>query len=130
MVTGFIKDDKGYYYYLDEGSGILVLNQTLMINGVSYTFNSNGQASSNNQIINNGINSPAGIANNSQVGNNMQGSVYNNVSAGQAQVGVSPGTSMNFSSGIANQNIIGNNNATTNVIANTQLTPGSTTGPR
>lgn len=51
MVTGFVEDSSGNKYYLDPQTGVLAINTSVNINGVTYSFDQTGKATTNQQIV-------------------------------------------------------------------------------
>ena len=131
MVTGFIKDDQGYYYYLESNSGVLVLSQTINVGGTQYTFNEKGQLVNNmqgyqtNQQYNNQINpypQSTGVQN---IVNNLGGLNQQNTGV---SIGVGPNSGMIQQSNVYGSGVVTSNQQ--NIINNSPLTVGSTIGPR
>ena len=112
MVTGFVQDDAGATYYLRAEDGTLVINETININGVKYTFDEKGKMKSDNQnvnmqsIINNTFNSLENMDSSSEI---------------VVAIGVSPGAS-NSTAGISSAQL--------NINQNTPIQVGDTTGPK
>ena len=112
MVTGFVQDDSGATYYLRAEDGTLVINDTININGVKYTFDEKGKMKSDNQSVNM-----------QSIINNTFNSLQNMESSSEivVAIGVSPGAS-NSTAGISSAQL--------NINQNTPIQVGDTTGPK
>ena len=120
MVIGWIQDEYGYRYYLNEITGILSINTSVMINGYYYEFDSYGRLiiNENTGYGNNyqNISGPSaiyGAQNNSQY--------ISQFGTGNMAVGVSPIQGRNSASSQGAT-------STTNqkMFDNTPIAPGST----
>lgn len=111
MVTGFVQDDSGATYYLRLEDGTLVINETVTINGIKYTFDEKGKLKEDNQSVNM-----------QSIINNTFNSLENMNSSSEiiVAIGVSPGTS-NSQAGINSSELYVNKNIPIQV--------GDTTGP-
>lgn len=109
LTKGWIQDQNGYEYYLSETDGSLVVNATVMIGGISYTFDETGRCVAKNQYSNSTRDNLSNFFTN---GSNGIQSVYG------INVGISPGTGV-----IAGQESSSGNHVNS-------LEPGSTEGPK
>ena len=116
MVTGWIQDEYGYRYYLNETNGTLAVNTTVMINGFYYAFDAYGRLVENNNA---GDASTYNYQGGPSIiyGNVAQGASTNNIS-----IGISP------LDGVAS---MGNANSSINqqMQTYTPIQPGTTQGP-
>lgn len=109
LTKGWIQDQYGNEYYLSENDGSLAINTTIMIGGISYTFNETGKCISKNQYANTS-------------GNNyyVNGAGTNAQGAYGVNVGISPGTNT----------IQGISSTSAQQYQQSTLVPGSTAGPK
>ncbi len=76
MKLGWVTDVNGNSYFLDRTTGVLVVNTTIAIDGVLYSFNENGQA---HRAQSGNVSQASNIPNNStQISGTTSGYFYNN----------------------------------------------------
>lgn len=114
MRLGWVTDVNGNSYFLDRTTGVLVVNTSLEIDGIVYTFNENGQAS--RQHSSNGIEASSVPGYNTVVSGSTSGYFYNNGTITSNIDSLTAITSNNTSSNT-------NNNVETNVVKG-QVTEG------
>ena len=123
MVTGWIQDEYGNRYYLNESNGTLAINTSVMINGYYYLFDSYGRLVQNSETgyesSYHNVSGPSaiyGYPNNTQA--------ISQFGTGNMALGVSPIQGMNSASSQ------GSSSSTQQRMQDyTPINPGSTQGP-
>lgn len=105
LTKGWVQDQNGNEYYLSDNDGSLIISATIVINGISYTFDETGKCVSKNQYTGN---ANAGAAGTSGTG------------AYGISVGTAPGTGL----------VQGISSSSAQISIEKSLIPGSTTGPK
>lgn len=114
METGFVQDNAGNSYYLKPEDGTLAINETIMINGIMFTFDNKGQLIKSNETEQKNLESIISNSFNTIDNTNTMDEIT-------IALGISPGSNMS-STGINGSQVSINKNAPVQI--------GDTIGPR